>query len=339
MDTMQAIRAHSRGGPDSLRLERAPVPVPEADEVLIEVHAAAITYDELLWDESWTREGIDRTPIIPSHEVSGTVAELGDRVRDLKIGQDVYGLIEFDRDGAAAQYVTVPAADLAVKPRERRPHPSGRVAVGCPYCLAGTPGPRAAASRGVGARHRRRGGRWGLCRPTRSSLRCARGRHSQDRRSIRLRHGPGRERSIRSGPQPGSSTSPSTRWAAERYPRPTPVCVTAGGWSRSVHRPAPNSVPGETSGTSSSWSVRTAGSLSRSRRSSTMEHSNRWSARPSHSRTPRRPTPIAVAKADRGKPYSSSNDPCRTDPSRARGRWCRGSALLARRTSGVGPTR
>lgn len=117
MDTMQAIRAHSRGGPDRLRLERAPIPVPEADEVLIEVHAAAITYDELLWDESWTRNGIDRTPIIPSHEVSGTVAALGDRVRDLKIGQDVYGLIEFDRNGAAAQYVTVPAADLAVKPR------------------------------------------------------------------------------------------------------------------------------------------------------------------------------------------------------------------------------
>ena len=117
MDTMQAIRAHSRGGPDKLRLEQAPVPVPEADEVLVEVHAAAITYDELLWDESWTREGIDRTPIIPSHEVSGTVGTLGDRVRDLKIGEDVYGLIEFDRDGAAAQYVTVPAADLARKPQ------------------------------------------------------------------------------------------------------------------------------------------------------------------------------------------------------------------------------
>jgi NADPH:quinone reductase-like Zn-dependent oxidoreductase len=117
MTTMQAIRAHSRGGPDRLRLEQAPVPVPEAGEVLIEIHAAAITDDELLWDESWTRGGVDRTPIIPSHEVSGTVGKLGDRLSDLKIGEDVYGLIEFDRDGAAAQYVTVPAADLARKPR------------------------------------------------------------------------------------------------------------------------------------------------------------------------------------------------------------------------------
>ncbi|WP_096305324.1 NADP-dependent oxidoreductase [Jatrophihabitans sp. GAS493] len=113
---MQAIRAHSRGGAENLHLESAPVPEPQDDEVLIAVHATAITYDELLWDESWTRNGIDRTPIIPSHEVSGTVAGIGAAVFDLAVGDDVYGLIEFDRDGAAAQYVTVPAADLARKP-------------------------------------------------------------------------------------------------------------------------------------------------------------------------------------------------------------------------------
>jgi NADPH:quinone reductase-like Zn-dependent oxidoreductase len=116
MDTMQAIRAHVRGGPDQLRLEQAPTPVPEADEILVRVRAAAITYDELLWDESWTRKGIDRTPIIPSHEVSGTVAALGAAVTERRIGEDVYGLIEFDRDGGAAQYVTVPAAEVARKP-------------------------------------------------------------------------------------------------------------------------------------------------------------------------------------------------------------------------------
>ena len=116
MDTMQAIRAHARGGPERLHLEPAPIPIPAQGEVLVEVRAAAITYDELLWDESWTRNGLDRTPIIPSHEVSGTVAALGATVTDRSIGEDVYGLIEFDRDGAAAQYVTVPSADLARKP-------------------------------------------------------------------------------------------------------------------------------------------------------------------------------------------------------------------------------
>lgn len=116
MDTMQAIRAHTRGGAEQLHLEQAPVPVPADDEVLVRVHAAAITYDELLWDESWTRDGRDRTPIIPSHEVSGVVAATGAGVTDLSVGQEVYGLIAFDRDGAAAQYVAVRAADLAAKP-------------------------------------------------------------------------------------------------------------------------------------------------------------------------------------------------------------------------------
>jgi NADPH:quinone reductase-like Zn-dependent oxidoreductase len=116
MQTMQAIRAHSRGGPEKLHLERAPVPKPADDEALVEVRAAAITYDELQWDESWTRDGLDRTPIIPSHEMSGTVVAVGADVRDLSIGQDVYGLVEFDRDGAAAEFVAVRAADLARKP-------------------------------------------------------------------------------------------------------------------------------------------------------------------------------------------------------------------------------
>jgi NADPH:quinone reductase-like Zn-dependent oxidoreductase len=116
VSTMQAIRAHVRGGPERLTLEPAPIPVPAADEALVEVHAAAITYDELQWDESWTRNGVDRTPIIPSHEVSGTVSAVGAAVEGLTVGQDVYGLIEFDRDGAAAEYVTVRAEDLAQKP-------------------------------------------------------------------------------------------------------------------------------------------------------------------------------------------------------------------------------
>ena len=116
MDTMRAVRAHRRGGAEQLTFERAPIPVPADDEVLIAVHAAAITYDELSWDESWTRAGVDRTPIIPSHEVSGTVAAVGAAVTDLSVGQDVYGLIEFDRDGAAADYVTAPANEIAAKP-------------------------------------------------------------------------------------------------------------------------------------------------------------------------------------------------------------------------------
>jgi len=116
--TMMALRAHTRGGPEQLVYEQAPMPEPGPGEVLVAVHAAAITFAELSWDLSWTtRDGADRTPAIPSHEVSGTVAGLGPGVQGLALGDEVYGLVDFDRDGAAAEYVSAPAAALAAKPR------------------------------------------------------------------------------------------------------------------------------------------------------------------------------------------------------------------------------
>jgi NADPH:quinone reductase-like Zn-dependent oxidoreductase len=119
METMMALRAHARGGPEQLVYEEAPKPVPAAGEVLVEVRAAAITFAELTWSETWTREdGSDRTPIIPSHEVSGVVADLGNGVVDFQVGDPVYGLVDFDRHGAAAQFVTVPVNGLAPKPRD-----------------------------------------------------------------------------------------------------------------------------------------------------------------------------------------------------------------------------
>jgi NADPH:quinone reductase-like Zn-dependent oxidoreductase len=113
---MTALRAHHRGGAEMLVVERAPVPVPEPGEVLVAVHAAGITFDELTWEETWTRGGVSRTPVIPSHEVSGVVSEVASGVTDFKPGDEVYGLIRFDCDGAAAEFVQVPAADLAGKP-------------------------------------------------------------------------------------------------------------------------------------------------------------------------------------------------------------------------------
>lgn len=115
--TMTALRANRRGGPEVLVVEHVPVPMPASGEVLVEVHAAAITFDELTWSETWERDGVDRTPVIPSHEVSGVVAAVATGVTDFTVGDEVYGLIQFDRDGAAADYVAVPAADLALRPR------------------------------------------------------------------------------------------------------------------------------------------------------------------------------------------------------------------------------
>lgn len=116
MTAMNALRAHRRGGPEVLVYEQAPVPTARQDEVLVAVHAAAITFDELTWDETWLRDGVDRTPIIPSHEFCGEVAALGPGVTGVAVGQLVYGMVPFDRDGAAAEFVAAPRTQIAAKP-------------------------------------------------------------------------------------------------------------------------------------------------------------------------------------------------------------------------------
>lgn len=120
MTEMNAIRAHRRGGPEQLVHEKAPRPHPGPEEILVAVRAASVTAGELGWDATWTDSfdgsGRDRTPTIPSHEFSGVVADRGDAVSDWRRGDEVYGLIPFTRDGAAAEYVTLPAEMAAAKP-------------------------------------------------------------------------------------------------------------------------------------------------------------------------------------------------------------------------------
>src|SRR5438067_10045292 len=117
MSTMKAVRAHKRGGPEVLRYEDAPVPEVGANEVLVELNAAAVTPGELAWDETWqSADGADRTPIIPSHEFSGVLAEVSGDVRSRTPGTQVYGLIDFNHDGAAAEYVSLPQEGVVLGP-------------------------------------------------------------------------------------------------------------------------------------------------------------------------------------------------------------------------------
>ena len=104
--TMRAMRAASPN-PASLTFEQVPVPEPGPGEPLVEVCATAVTAGELTWPESW--------PTIPCQDLSGTVAATGHRVTRWRPGDDIYGLVGFDRPGAAAEYVTAPAVGLAVK--------------------------------------------------------------------------------------------------------------------------------------------------------------------------------------------------------------------------------
>src|SRR5438046_7596047 len=117
MSTMKAVRAHKRGGPEVVRDEDAPVPGVGASEGRCEVHAAAVTPGELAWDESWVSvDGADRTPVVPSHEFSGVIARVGGGVSSLPPGTQVYGLIDFNHDGAAAEFVSLPQEAVVRRP-------------------------------------------------------------------------------------------------------------------------------------------------------------------------------------------------------------------------------
>jgi NADPH:quinone reductase-like Zn-dependent oxidoreductase len=89
-----------RLGADGLKLEEVDPPVPAEGDVLVRVHAAAITRGELEWPT-------DRLPATPSYELSGVVADTG---------EEVFALTPFDRDGVAAELASVSSAVLAPKP-------------------------------------------------------------------------------------------------------------------------------------------------------------------------------------------------------------------------------
>src|SRR5437764_6800836 len=115
---VKAIRLHARGGPERMLYEDAPLPALAAGEALLRVYAAGITPTELTWSETYrTPDGRERLPTIPGHDVSGVVEALGTGVSEVAPGDAVYGLVAFPRDGSAAEYVAVRAADLAPKPR------------------------------------------------------------------------------------------------------------------------------------------------------------------------------------------------------------------------------
>ncbi|MEV0976316.1 NADP-dependent oxidoreductase [Streptomyces sp. NPDC049915] len=117
---MQAITVRDReAGVRGLTLDDLPHPHTAENDVIVRVHAAGFTRGELDWPATWTdRAGHDRTPSVPGHEVSGVVAELGFGTTGLTVGQRVFGLTDWARNGSLAEYVAVEARNLAPLPAD-----------------------------------------------------------------------------------------------------------------------------------------------------------------------------------------------------------------------------
>ena len=103
---VRAITVRDRAaGAAGLTLSDVPHPHAAENDVIVRVHAAGFTPGELDWPGTWTdRAGRDRTPSVPGHELSGVVSELGYGTTGLTVGQRVFGLADWTRDGALAEY-------------------------------------------------------------------------------------------------------------------------------------------------------------------------------------------------------------------------------------------
>jgi NADPH:quinone reductase-like Zn-dependent oxidoreductase len=112
---VKAIVARDRAaGISGLSLAEVSYPHAGENDVIVRVHAAGFTPGELEWPATWVdRAGRDRTPTIPGHEVSGVIAELGYGTTGLTVGQRVFGLTDWTRNGTLAEYVAVEARNLA----------------------------------------------------------------------------------------------------------------------------------------------------------------------------------------------------------------------------------
>ena len=104
-------------GTAGMKLVERPEPQPAINDVVVQVHAAGFVNTELGWPSTWAdRSNRDRTPSIPGHELAGVVTALGYGTTGLSVGQRVFGLADWHRDGTLAEFVAMEARNLAPLP-------------------------------------------------------------------------------------------------------------------------------------------------------------------------------------------------------------------------------
>ena len=258
---MKAIRIHEPTGISGLVYEEVPDATPMLCDVLVKVAACGITHNELDWPIWTCRAGHRRTSIIPGHEVSGVVVALGYGTAGIAVGDEVFGLTDQFRDGAAAEYVAVEARNVAPKPQTvdhvhaaavpragltawQALFDHGKLAKGQTVVIhgaggavgstavqlarwAGAAGDRDRAQPGPAAGHR--AGRRPLHRAGR---RPPRGRGRPGRPGVRH----DRRRGARPLARPPAG--PAGRWSRSRPPRSHPPAGTTSGRSSSSRSPA-----------------------------------------------------------------------------------------------------
>jgi NADPH:quinone reductase-like Zn-dependent oxidoreductase len=104
-------------GTAGMKLVERPAPQAAINDVVVQVHASGFVGTELTWPSTWTdRINRDRTPSIPGHELAGVITALGYGTTGLSVGQRVFGIADWYRDGTLAEYIAIEARNLAPLP-------------------------------------------------------------------------------------------------------------------------------------------------------------------------------------------------------------------------------
>jgi NADPH:quinone reductase-like Zn-dependent oxidoreductase len=117
IDMKAIVVTNQAAGTAGMKLVERPEPQAAINDVVVQVHASGFVGTELSWPSTWTdRINRDRTPTIPGHELAGVVTALGYGTTGLSVGQRVFGLTDWYRDGSLAEYAAVEARNLAPLP-------------------------------------------------------------------------------------------------------------------------------------------------------------------------------------------------------------------------------
>jgi NADPH:quinone reductase-like Zn-dependent oxidoreductase len=111
------VVTNQAAGTAGMTLVERPEPQAAINDVVVRVHASGFVGTELGWPSTWTdRANRNRTPTIPGHELAGVVTALGYGTTGLSLGQRVFGITDWYRDGSLAEYAAVEARNLAPLP-------------------------------------------------------------------------------------------------------------------------------------------------------------------------------------------------------------------------------
>jgi len=112
--TMKAVYIEQFGGPEVVKFGDLPDPIAEPGQIVVDAFAASVNGAD--WKVRAGHYGQPKFPLVLGRDFSGVVSAVGEGVADLRVGDEVFGVLEAGREGAYAEKIAIGAAIVAKKP-------------------------------------------------------------------------------------------------------------------------------------------------------------------------------------------------------------------------------